>query len=430
MPIVDDSAFVRWSASDGLGNLLVAGGFHGTIDLGGGPLTSAPQGDAFLAKLDCAGNLIWAKQLDGATIGAHAQIWSFGVDASGGILASGDLQGTVDFGSGPITSSGLKDMFLTKWDGNGNSLWSVRYGAAAGASAHAAYLAVAPDGRSYISGSADGNADFGGGTIGKGRFYVLALDAAGHHVWSKGYGSGEFTLGLDASGNLLLTGTGGFPGLPLDFGGGPLPSGMFLAKLDGAGNHQWSKVFQWGGGPFYGSFSGQQVTSDPSGNIIVSGVAGGGGTADFGGGPVTLPGSSQYLVASFTPAGAFVFARVAGDVGGNGGARVTTDGTGNIFLAGSFGPSAVDFGGGPMSPLVSGDTREIFAVKLGPSGAFAWGHAYGDAYAQVAAWISIHPSGGPVIVGSYNGALDFGQGLLPMTSTAIPGGGFIAKLDP
>ena len=49
-------------------NVIVSGQFMGTIDFGGGPLTtSGPSADAiYLAKLDAAGNHVWSKRFHSA----------------------------------------------------------------------------------------------------------------------------------------------------------------------------------------------------------------------------------------------------------------------------------------------------------------------------------------------------------------------------
>lgn len=52
---------------DSLKNIYITGGFYSTADFDPGPgiynLTSNGYEDAFIAKLDSAGNLIWAKKL-------------------------------------------------------------------------------------------------------------------------------------------------------------------------------------------------------------------------------------------------------------------------------------------------------------------------------------------------------------------------------
>ena len=47
-------------AVDGEGDVLVTGFFEGTVDSGGGPLTSAGGSDIFFAKYDAAGEHLWS----------------------------------------------------------------------------------------------------------------------------------------------------------------------------------------------------------------------------------------------------------------------------------------------------------------------------------------------------------------------------------
>src|SRR5438093_66577 len=57
-------------AVDGAGAIYTVGAFNDTADFDPGPgvfnLTSAGSSDAFVSKLDSAGNLIWALQLGGS----------------------------------------------------------------------------------------------------------------------------------------------------------------------------------------------------------------------------------------------------------------------------------------------------------------------------------------------------------------------------
>jgi hypothetical protein len=50
------------------------------------------------------------------------------VDGAGNVLLTGDFDGTVDFGGGPLTSAGSDDIFVAKLDAQGNHLWSKRFG--------------------------------------------------------------------------------------------------------------------------------------------------------------------------------------------------------------------------------------------------------------------------------------------------------------
>src|SRR5689334_22144899 len=50
------------------------------------------------------------------------------VDGSGNVLYSGNFQGTVDFGGGGLTSAGAEDMFIAKFAPDGTHIWSKRFG--------------------------------------------------------------------------------------------------------------------------------------------------------------------------------------------------------------------------------------------------------------------------------------------------------------
>jgi hypothetical protein len=104
--------------------------------------------------------------------------------------------------------------------------------------------------------------DFGGGPLplpaSNGTAYcVVKLDGNGNHVWHRSIGYvGPVNVTADASGNVILNGG---MGAAIDLGGGLLTFGggsdLFVAKLDAAGGHIWSKSFGDIGVPRRGSAS-------------------------------------------------------------------------------------------------------------------------------------------------------------------------------
>ena len=50
------------------------------------------------------------------------------VDASGAVTFTGALQGTVDFGGGPLVSAGGADIFVVRLDPAGGHVWSRSFG--------------------------------------------------------------------------------------------------------------------------------------------------------------------------------------------------------------------------------------------------------------------------------------------------------------
>lgn len=88
-------------ALDGDGNLIITGDFLGEFDLGGEVITSAGGRDAFLAKLDPEGELIWARHFAGEGEGDQGG-GDVAIDSAGDILLVGWYQGAIDLGGTPL----------------------------------------------------------------------------------------------------------------------------------------------------------------------------------------------------------------------------------------------------------------------------------------------------------------------------------------
>jgi len=104
---------------------ILTGYFTGALDLGNGPLSA--NGDAkgfFVAKLDAAGHTLWSHAFE-ATMSVSSPLVA--VDAQGDIVFGSSFSGTIDLGSGPLTSTATSDLFLAKLDSDGHTLWSRLY---------------------------------------------------------------------------------------------------------------------------------------------------------------------------------------------------------------------------------------------------------------------------------------------------------------
>jgi hypothetical protein len=97
-------------AVDTDGDVIVTGQFTDTINFGGVTLVSAGSADIFVAKLSGTnGSHLWSR-----SFGAATNDVGYGVTAGPGgeVLSTGQFVGTVDFGTGPMTSAGSTDCFL------------------------------------------------------------------------------------------------------------------------------------------------------------------------------------------------------------------------------------------------------------------------------------------------------------------------------
>ncbi|HEU4929333.1 MAG TPA: hypothetical protein VFU38_05835, partial [Candidatus Krumholzibacteria bacterium] len=262
-------------ATDGSNNVVFTGIFGGCLDFGGG-LQCGPTGlDMFLVKYAADGTYLWSKVFP-----AHPQ--AAGIDTMGNIYVVGAAGADVDFGGGLLPRNGV-GIFLVKFDANGNHQWSKRF-SNLGSSIVVESMDVQSSGDLVIAGNFNGSFDFGGGVLSTGHMFVVKYDGNGNHLWSIQHGEAGFItpydIALDASGSVAVTGNYLYTA---NFGGSDFTTSspdwedIFLVKYDANGTHQWSKSF--GGADRDAANS---VGVDATGNVYFTGYYF--GAVDFGGG--------------------------------------------------------------------------------------------------------------------------------------------------
>jgi hypothetical protein len=318
-----------------------------SADYGGGMLPSRGGNDIFVAKYDSTGGYLWAKTIGGTGVDMGTGV---AVDAAGNVFVTGHFDvssGGVDFGGGPLTSAGSRDVFLVKYSSAGAHLWSKRIGGTSGETGGA--VGVDSGGNVIVAGNFQGTIDCGGGNLtsaGLGDLFVAKYSATGQHLWSKRFGgTGNDNVrgvAVDAAGDAVLTGD--FTGT-INFGGANLTSAgledIFLAKLLGAsGGHSWSKRF----GSTSRTDMGYGVAVDGSNNVAITGFFAYG--ADFGGGMLVAQ-DTDIFVAKYNSAGAHISSKRYGDPAGQYAAQygdaIAMSSGGNISITGHF-VGTLDFG--------------------------------------------------------------------------------------
>lgn len=120
---------------DNLGNIYAIGNFYNSGDFDPGPgiytLTGSNllNDDAFVTKLDGAGNFVWAKVF-------KANDWitptAITTDVLGNVYMTGNFDGNVDFDPGlgtfNVSASGTIKAFISKLDSYGNFGWAMQLG--------------------------------------------------------------------------------------------------------------------------------------------------------------------------------------------------------------------------------------------------------------------------------------------------------------
>ena len=132
----------------------------------------------FIARYDESGNYVWAKPYGGAyNCSDIAQ--SVVVDGSGRIAVTGQVQSSVNFGSGWLWGNGMENFFILDLTSSGEFSWVKRCDGTVGASCGTG-VAVDPSGNIITAGWFSGTVDFGGGAVNSGNVSkagFLAKDA-------------------------------------------------------------------------------------------------------------------------------------------------------------------------------------------------------------------------------------------------------------
>ncbi len=279
-------------------NIYISGFYRSTVDFDPGAsvfdmtATMDNSYDAFLLKLSSDGNFIWAKSFGGT--GADLG-YTTTIDSNGDVVLLGYFNGFGDFdpGSGvsTLTTNGNYDVFIVKMEANGDFLWAKSMG---GTSAdYGRAISTDASGNIYSTGIFNGTADFDpSGPIvnlvsnGSADVFVQKLDTNGNFIWAKSFGGSmpdnAQSINIDPLSGLYLTGyyTGTVdfdPGVGINnltsFNNGV---DIFIEKLDTNGNFLWVKSMGTNGSQ---GDLGRSITTDPAGNIYVTGNYG--DTVDF-----------------------------------------------------------------------------------------------------------------------------------------------------
>jgi hypothetical protein len=237
--------------TDNLGNVIVSGTFWSSaINFDSYVLTNTTGSNAFIVKLNSSGNALWARCSTG-NLGNYGTC--IAVDNNNNIVVGGSFQSaTISFGTQTLTNTGMWDLFLAKYDSNGNIIWAKK---ASGAKSDFLFaLKIDNTGNIYITGrfiseqltfgSLPSLINSGGGY--SYDVFIAKFDSNGFALWSKGFGGDKeengLSLTIDNSSNLLISGL--YESNSLSFDSYVLnKSGqrnMFIAKLDQNSNVLWA----------------------------------------------------------------------------------------------------------------------------------------------------------------------------------------------
>jgi outer membrane protein assembly factor BamB len=376
-------------AVDGSGNTYVAGDSWGTW---GSPVNPYVDSlDAFVAKLDNNGVLVWNTFMGAAVLD---QGHSIALDGSGNIYVSGRSDNT--WGTPIVAHSGFKDAFVAKLNNSGTLLWNTFMGEGTGYD-YGWAIAVDGSGNVYVAG--ESYRSWGTPIIphtGDLDAFAAKLNNSGTLQWNTFMGAAVqadrgYAIDVDGSGNVFV---GGYSyvnwGTPVNPHTGFGYDG-FIAKLNTNGSRLWNTFM----GATVGGDVVQAITVDGSGNIFVAGES----YATWGT-PVNpfSGGTSDAFAAKLDNSGTLLWHTfMGGGTGMDWGMDIAVDEGGDIFVAG--GSQAT--WGTPIFPYTG--SWDAFAAQLNPDGV-RLRHAFmGAADLDIAYGVAIDGVGDVYVTGESEG---------------------------
>jgi hypothetical protein len=336
--IPDDNGYAV--AVDGSGNIYVGGSTRGSL----AGQSNAGGEDAFIARLDRAGQVAWIRQF-GTTFGDAVR--SLAIDPSGNVVA---------VGASVVAPSG--NHFVAKYAPDGSRLWLREFTENSPLASFANAVAVDGTGAIYITGTTP--------QVGSNGLLVARLDAAGNRVWRAAFpdwrgATRGYSIAVSSDGARIYV-SGETDGHVE--GGTPTGSSTegFLLQLSAGGTPAWARQIAPNAFPIGATqqLSLRGVATSASGaEVTVTGwVAGArsgtGATAD------------DLIVARYDAAGARTWARQIASLpnnmiplaGDDRGLAIAVDGVGDAFVAG------LTMGHLGTPPTTTWGSQDWFVLKL------------------------------------------------------------------
>jgi hypothetical protein len=396
-------------AIDNNNNFYLAGSFEGLIDfdpeLGIYNKQANGNTDAFVAKYNSFGNIIWVQSFGGSQFDSADGI---ALDQAGNICVTGKFAQSVDFDPGTdefnLTASGAEnssDVYLLKLDPSGNFIFAKKWGGEYPEFPND--LEVDNAGNIYTIGCFRITANFGQidgieqNVISNGNsdMFICKTNSDGNLLWVKSFGGpasdseDNASIAIDSEGNVITT---GYYSETVDFdpGGGTytltntgnnVTAEIFIEKLDSEGNFVWARSIGSSG-----TDSGNSIEIDLNDNILIAGNFQ--FDVDFDPGPETFmlssfPGYSPFVLKLDNSANFIWASAVTGGNSSGVALDITTDESGNVYSTGFFADTKDFDPGDEVYNLTVEGLMDIYISKLNEDGNFLWAKSLGGYSAEV-----------------------------------------------
>jgi len=333
-------------ATDSSGNVYVTGMTNGGLD----GCKNAGIEDLFVVKYNSSGTKQWTNQLGSSSRDSADDV---ATDSSGNIYVTGTTYSELDGN----TSAGKADLFVVKYNSSGTHQWTKQLGTDRYDEARG--VATDSSGNVYVTGYTEGGLD-GNTSLGKADLFVVKYNSSGTKQWANQLGTWDtdFANGVatDSSGNVYVTGS---TYRSLDGNTSAGNADLFVVKYNSSGTKQWTKQL----GSSSNDYANDVVT-DSSGNAYVTGTTYGGLDGN------TSAGNADLFVVKYNSSGTKQWTKQLGTSSTDTANGVTTDSSGNIYVAGGT------YGG--LDGNTSAGVNDLFIVKYNSSGTKQWTNQLGS----------------------------------------------------
>ncbi|MHA1232610.1 MAG: SBBP repeat-containing protein [Candidatus Helarchaeota archaeon] len=258
--------------------------------------TNTPSySNAMLVKFDLNGNVIWYRTwgYDKTDIG-----YDVAVDNAHNVYIVGSTQNL------PVSG---RNLFVAKYDGNGNQLWNRTWGGIVSADIEGYSIAIDKNNNLYITGKMPG-ASF--------DMFVVKYNSSGAEIWNKTWGSTGIDSGkgiaVDSQNDVYIVGTYYDTSSANDL--------IFINKYSCNGTFQWTRKL---GSNKYTDY-GEGIAIDKNNNIYIVGSINNTGTSSY-----------DIVVAKYDSLGNLIWEKYYGNSKKDYGYDIAIDGYNNIYISGS-----------------------------------------------------------------------------------------------
>ena len=381
--------------------------------------------DAFIAKFNSTGTIIWSTYFGGTSGTAPMSGHCVATDALNNIFMSGVTMSTTNIattGTYQVVFGGNSDAFIEKFDSLGSRIWGTYFGVAGGEVAYG--IAIDRSGNLLIGGAATNN--IGGGSTssasiatsgvyqtsyGGGAYdgFLAKFNSSGTALlWATYYGGSGSEQGqgiaTDLNGNVYMAGyTNSTSGISSSgswqstYGGGAWDA--FIVKFDSLGNRLWATYY--GQDQYDVAYA---IGMDVTGNVVITGLtnSASGFTSSGAFHPTYHGGSTNggdAFILKFSPSCTRIWATYFGGSGDDFGRCLAFDYQGNIYLTGETSSTDSISTAGAYQTTYGGGLYDSYIVKFDSIGAQYWATYFGDSLTDIGYSIVVEWNGEILITG-------------------------------